>query len=80
MRSRTKIIKAQLEHEVACSSELSAKLRLYKCMSRSFWEGWRWELQRRKECMAHEKGLLRSDQEKNYSYVNSFIRYIIHKF
>ena len=50
-RSRAKVLEAQLEHERALRSDASKKVTLYRNMSRSYWERWQWELQRRKESM-----------------------------
>ena len=45
---------SQLESKLRTEAE--KKLTLYKNMTRSYWERWRWELQQRKELMSLEKG------------------------
>ena len=57
-RCKAKLLEAHLDLERTLRSEAEKKVALYKNMSRSYWERWRWELEQRKECMVREKSLL----------------------
>lgn len=64
-RSRTKVLEAQLQHERALRSDSDKKVIFYRNMSRSYWERWQWELQRRKEILARERAISRGCQGKD---------------
>ena len=51
IRSRSKLLEAQVQLESTLRSEAEKKLVLYKNMCRSYWERWHWELQQRKDSM-----------------------------
>lgn len=55
IRSRSKILEAQVQLESTLRSEAEKKLVLYKNMCRSYWERWHWELQQRKDSMLIER-------------------------
>lgn len=57
-RSRTKVLEAQLQ------LDSDKKVTLYRNMSRSYWERWQWELQR-KEILARERAISRGCQGKD---------------
>ena len=64
-RSRTKALEAQLQHERALRSDSDKKVTLYRNMSRSYWERWQWELQRRKDILARERAISRGFQGRD---------------
>ena len=57
-RSKTKALAAHLQLERTLRSAADEKLVLYRNMCSAYWERWRWELEKRKECMVREKRLL----------------------
>lgn len=63
-RSRVKALECHLQLEKTLRAESEKKVTLYKNMSRSYWERWRWELQQRKECIMRERSFLQRNKEK----------------
>ena len=63
-RSRVKFLQSKIESEQLLRAEATKKVALYRNMSRSYWERWRWELQKRKEEMSKKKVLLNGTNVK----------------
>ena len=56
-KSNSSLLANTLQLESKLRAEAEKKLTLYKNMTRSYWERWRWELQQRKECMQQRRGV-----------------------
>ncbi len=69
-RSRVHALEAHLTLEQSLLADSEKKTNLYRNMSRSFWERWRWELQQRKDSMLREKALLRRSSVKVSTVLN----------
>ena len=54
-RSHVKSLQSKIESEQLLRAEATKKVALYRNMSRSYWERWRWELQKWKEEMSKKK-------------------------
>lgn len=66
IRSRSKVLEAQVQLQSTLRSEAEKKLVLYKNMCRSYWERWHWELQQRKDSMSIERRTIsRKSNDKN---------------
>ena len=46
------------------------RMQLYKNMSRSYWERWRWELQKRKELLGHDRSKCLDDGKKALLHID----------
>lgn len=68
-RSRKKVLETQLALECTLRSEAEKKTILYRNMSKSFWDRWRWALEQRRECMKRERQLLCRQTESRKSVV-----------
>ncbi len=50
-QAETDRLRSDLEYERREHYKSECKVKVYKSMSRTYWERWRWELQKRKEAM-----------------------------
>ncbi len=50
-QAETDRLRSDLEYERREHHKSECKVKVYKSMSRTYWERWRWELQKRKEAM-----------------------------
>lgn len=55
-KKRKRKLTAEVQFETKLRVDAERKVVLYKNMSRSYWERWRWELQQRKDLMLQERG------------------------
>ena len=54
-RKRVKELKREIESERKEREKAESLCTKYRCMSRTYWERWRWELQQRREAMVRER-------------------------
>lgn len=62
--SKVNTLKEEIKHQISLKSDLDKKVNLYKCMSRTYWERWQWELQQRRQLVINEKRAIRAETIK----------------
>ena len=55
IESESESLKKEIQHQHSLTNGMEKKVNLYRCMSRTCWEHWQWELQQRRQLIIHEK-------------------------